>query len=313
MEHAEVAAGMMRPGDYMMVVDMKAGYHQMPVKPGFRKLLCFAWKGKVYQWQVMPFGLSSAPRAYSKLARCLLKRWRAMGIRCSNYIDDFIFFAASLEEAERIRAQVLRDLTALGWFISPGKCMLQPGTMVEYLGLVFCSLPEPHVRVPHKKLERAQALFQGVLRKEAAVGPAGVAAGQVRTQGHTLAVALGFLQSLKLAVAVVPLFTRELYACLNTLPRVGDGCFEYGSTVVLSVGALAECRFWQACTGRWIGYVVRPVAISRVVYTDGCGDGFGAMVHRVVNRRVEPAVEALAGSWEQEASEDSVYTELAGQ
>ncbi|WIA09163.1 hypothetical protein OEZ85_008574 [Tetradesmus obliquus] len=82
MEHAEVAARMMRPGDYMMVVDMKAGYHQMPVKPGFRKLLCFAWKGKVYQWRVMPFGLSSAPRAYSKLARCLLKRWRAMGIRC---------------------------------------------------------------------------------------------------------------------------------------------------------------------------------------------------------------------------------------
>lgn len=315
MEHAEVAARMMRKGDYMMVLDMKAGYHQAPVKPEFRRLLCFAWQGKVYQWQVMPFGLSTAPRAYSKLARCLLKRWRAMGIRCSNYIDDFIFFAASVEEAERVRALVLRDLSDLGWYISPGKCMLQPGTMVEYLGLVFCSLPEPHVRVPHHKLQRAQALFQGALRKAAAVGPEGVAAGKVRTTGHTLAAALGFLQSLRLAVAVVPLFTRELYACLNTLPRVGErgyACFEYGSTVVLSEGALEECKFWRACTVRWNGFVVRPVAISRVIYTDGCGDGFGSMVHRVLNRLVEPADMAVAGSWELEASEDSVYTELEG-
>jgi hypothetical protein len=58
--------------------------------------------------------------------------------------------------------------------------------------------------------------------------------------------------------------------------------------------------------------VLRPLAVSRVIYTDGCGDGFGAMVHRVVNRRVEPAVAALSGSWEHTASEDSVFTELEG-
>jgi hypothetical protein len=228
----------------------------------------------------------------------LLKRWRAAGIRCSNYIDDFIFFASTVEEAERFRALVLRDLTELGWFISPAKCMLKPGTMVEYLGLVFCSLPEPHVRVPRAKLARAQALFQGVLKKAAEVGPRGVAAGQVRTKGHTLASALGFLQSLNLAAALVLLFTRELYACMHTLPRVEQGWFEYGHLVVLSHAAIAECEFWRACISRWNGFVLRPQAVSWALYTDGCGDGFGAMVHRVVNRTVEPPIAALSGSWE---------------
>jgi hypothetical protein len=242
----------------------------------------------------------------------LLKRWRSRGIRCSNYIDDFIFFASSLEEALRIRALVLGDLTELGWYISPAKCMLKPGTMVEYLGLVFCSLPEPHVRVPHGKVAKAQELFRGVLRKAAKVGEQGVAAQQVVMRGHKLAAALGFLQSLRLAVALVPLFTRELYACMNSLPRVAQGWFEYGHPVTLSPAAVAECEFWSACINRWNGFVVRPATVSRVLYTDGSGDGFGAMVHRVTNRSIEPAVAVASSSWEHTVSVDSVFTELEG-
>ena len=98
-----------------------------------------------------------------------------------------------------IRAMVLADLTRLGWFISPAKSMLQPGTMVEYLGLVFCSLPEPHVRIPEHKVAKARRLFDGVLGKAGEVGPDGVEAGRVRTTGFHLSRALGFLQSIKLA------------------------------------------------------------------------------------------------------------------
>eukprot|EP00775_Hariotina_reticulata_P003268 gene3268-3545_t len=289
MEHAEFAARLMRKGDFMFSLDMKAGYHQVPVKPWFRKFLCFEW--------------GEGPDR---------KRWRAKGVRCSNYIDDFIFFAPTMARALEIRAMVLADLTRLGWFISPNKSMLQPGTLIEYLGLVFCSLPEPHVRVPLRKVERAQQLFDGVLKKAAAVGTAGVQAGAVRTTGLHLAKTLGFLQSLRLAVALVPVFTRELYACLNSLPKVDDGWLVYGSVVSLSSAALEECKFWQQGIARWNGFVVSPVSVTRVLYTDGCGSGFGGLVHRVLAREVEPAFQLLAGSWEDAMSEDSVMTELEG-
>jgi len=312
MEHAEHAAKQMRAGDFMFTLDMKSGYHQVPVKEWFKKLLCFEWQGQVYQWQVMPFGLSTAPRAYTKICRRLLQRWRQKGVRCSNYIDDFIFFAATWERALEIRAMVLADLTLAGWYISPGKSMPQPGTMVEYLGLVFCSLPLPHIRVPQRKVERAQGLFDGVLKKAAKVGEMGVLAGQVRNTGHHLATALGFLQSLRLAVSTVPVFTRELYACMNTLPKVEEGWFEYGHKVTISEQALAECRFWQRCLAAWNGFVVAPVAVSRVLYTDGSGEGFGALVHRVTQRREEPALLRMGGSWEAAMDIASVMTELQG-
>ena len=59
---------MMRPEDFMFTVDMKSGYHQILLKPSFRRFCCFQWKGMVYRWRVMPFGLLSAPRVYTKKA-----------------------------------------------------------------------------------------------------------------------------------------------------------------------------------------------------------------------------------------------------
>ena len=152
MEGAERAAKMMRPGDFILTTDFKAGYLQIPVKPWFRKFLCFEWDGRVYQFQVLPFGLATAPRAYSKLTRAVMKRWRALGIRCSSFLDDFIFFAATLEEAFQIRATVLGDLTKLGWFLSVGKCMLKPGRRAIHLVYEFCTVPLPHLRVPGAKV-----------------------------------------------------------------------------------------------------------------------------------------------------------------
>ena len=46
MEHAPKAASILRPGDYLFTVDMKSGYHQIPLKPSFRRYCCFQWQGR---------------------------------------------------------------------------------------------------------------------------------------------------------------------------------------------------------------------------------------------------------------------------
>jgi hypothetical protein len=308
MEHADVAARLIRPGDFMFTIDCKSGYHQFPVTPFFSRFLCFRWEGKVYQWLVMPFGLSPAPRAYSKLMRVVVQRWRAMGIRVSTYIDDLIFFASSREEALRVRALVLRDLQDLGLFINLKKSMLEPGTMVTYLGMVFCSLPTPHLRVPETKVGALQASFQAVLKQEQRRGK-GV---EVTVGGRKLASILGFLQSFRLAIPMVGVMSRELQACLTHLPHLHTGWIDYQAEAVLSAGALEECRFWAAQVRQWNGFVIPPSRVSRILYTDGSGQGFGGVVHRVLGRRVEPAFQVQAGVWEAGTSVDSVFTELQG-
>jgi hypothetical protein len=274
LEHIQVALGLVQSGDMLFTIDMQAGYHQVPLKPWMRKLLCFQWAGRVYRWKVLPFGLSSAPRAYGKLGRAMLKRWRSMGIRCSNYIDDF-FFAARPEEVLGVRQRVLADLTALGWYISADKCMLQPGSLVVYLGFEVYSLPVPHVRIPGAKIVKLRESLRGILKRGKLL-PVPVAGGpcdddcevvgqSVRVQGRTLARLLGFLQSFRVAIPIVAVATKALQACVASLPCSEQGWLDYGSSIQLSAAALMECRFWYHRVSVWNGALVRPSTVSRVL------------------------------------------------
>lgn len=324
LEHIQVALGLVQPGDMLFTIDMQAGYHQVPVKPWMRKLLCFEWAGQVYRWRVLPFGLSSAPRAYSKLGRALLKRWRSMGIRCSNYIDDF-FFAAKPADVLLVRGRVLADLTNLGWYISAAKCMLQPGTAVKYLGFVVCSLPVPHVRIPDAKIAKLRESLRGILRRgrllpvqqdrsdQGELADCEVAGqGAVRVKGRTLARLLGFMQSFRVAIPIVAVATKALQTCVAGLPLTVQGWLDYGSSVELSVEALLECRFWYHKVSVWNGAVIKPGTVSRVLYTDASGQGYGGVLHRVANRVVEPALQVQSGFWESCEPTASVSTELKG-
>lgn len=58
------------------------------LQPDLRKYCNFEWKGSVYEWQVLPFGLNVAPRTYQKIMLELFSKWREKGYRCASYIDE---------------------------------------------------------------------------------------------------------------------------------------------------------------------------------------------------------------------------------
>lgn len=57
-----------------------------------RPFHCFAWNNRIYRYEVLPFGLATAPRTFSKAMRALIDLFRQRGIKCTNYLDDFLFF-----------------------------------------------------------------------------------------------------------------------------------------------------------------------------------------------------------------------------
>lgn len=327
MEHVQVALSLVQPGDMLFAIDMQAGYHQLPLKPFMKQFMCFEWQGRVYRWEVLPFGLATAPRAYSKVGRALLKLWRAKGIRCSSYIDDF-FFAVRPADFARVRRLVLADLTRLGWYISDAKALLDAGTMVKYLGFHICSVPAPHVRLPAGKVAKLRESLRGILRRvqrlpvdtsEVVPGAmheeeamAGSTPGTVRVRGQTLARLLGFVQSCRVAIPIVPIATKALYECLGALPLTDQGWVDFGDVVELSPAAVLECEFWYSRVALWNGSLLRPRTVSRVLYTDASGEGYGGVLHRVSCRVMEPALSVQAGVWEEVDSKASVHTELKG-
>ena len=56
-------------GDFMIKLDLKDAFFSVPVHHSFQKYLGFKWEDREYLFQCMPFGLTSAPRIFTKLMR----------------------------------------------------------------------------------------------------------------------------------------------------------------------------------------------------------------------------------------------------
>ncbi len=62
-----------------------------PHSPHHRPFLRFAFEGVAYQYTILPFGLSLAPRTFTKCVDAALSPLRQMGIRILNYLDNWQF------------------------------------------------------------------------------------------------------------------------------------------------------------------------------------------------------------------------------
>ena len=92
-EDFNVALQYFNQGDFMFSFDLKSGYHHLDIFTDHRKFLSFAWKFddgivRYFSFQVLPFGLASAPYIFTKCLRPLVKFWRSKGIFLVLFLDD---------------------------------------------------------------------------------------------------------------------------------------------------------------------------------------------------------------------------------
>ena len=99
-----------------------------------RRFLRFCWGGKEYQFRRLPFGLSSAPRTFTRLILPLVTLCRAKGVV---YLDDFLVLGRSRLELRRHTDFVLQTLKEAGFQTNPKKCHLDPQQEFEYLALLW--------------------------------------------------------------------------------------------------------------------------------------------------------------------------------
>jgi hypothetical protein len=57
------------PGDWATSIDLRDAYFHIPLHPSTRKYMRFGWKGRLFQFLVLPFGLSPAPKVFTSLTR----------------------------------------------------------------------------------------------------------------------------------------------------------------------------------------------------------------------------------------------------
>ncbi len=139
-------------GDWFCSLDLKDAYFHIQIAPHHRRFLRFAFEGVAYQYTVLPFGLSLAPRTFTKCMDAALSPLRQMGIRILNYLDDWLILAQSEVELLSHRTLILSHLERLGLRVNFAKSALSPSQRVSFLGTVLDSARMRAVIAPERAL-----------------------------------------------------------------------------------------------------------------------------------------------------------------
>ena len=131
---ADVAL-LLRPGDWCASIDLKDAYFHVPINRRFRRFLRFGWKGRLFQFLVLPFGLCTAPLVFTKVTKPLKAFLHSLAIRSIWYLDDVLIIGSSKEECLRFVGEALRLLERVGFIVNIAKSSLTPSQSFRFLGL----------------------------------------------------------------------------------------------------------------------------------------------------------------------------------
>ena len=151
-----------------MKLDLKDAYYSVPVAVEHRKYLRFHFQDVIYEFQCLPFGLSSAPRASTKLVKPVIAILRISGIRVVIYLDDLLLFHQDPIELQKIFKIVitLSILIDLGFIIKLEKCSTSPTATqaIIFLGAQLNST-DMTIAVPLEKLCLIQSECKEILTR----------------------------------------------------------------------------------------------------------------------------------------------------
>ena len=249
-----------RPGCWAVSFDIKSAYCHIPIARRHRCFLRFRWKGQVYQFKTLPFGLSTAPKTFTRTTRPILLYCRKLGIKLFLYLDDGLILAPSYNIAKEHGELVAELVQRLGFVLSWKKCNFEPTQIFTHLGVTFNS-KEMTISLPEEKILKVREQAAKVLKTPTCRGVMRL---------------LGLTNFANLGVPLGRLHSRPLQFWLKTGYKSPQDLFH-----TLSVTPLAEkCLTWWMNLTHTSKSLTRP-RVEEVVITDASTAGYGGHLNQL--------------------------------
>ena len=163
-ENISLALDLIQKDDYLTSIDLCDAYFSISIHDDYKKYLRFLWKGIIYEFQVLCFGLASAPRIFTKLLKPVYSFFRKLGIRCIYYIDDSLNLNQNIDKCAQNTNIMVKKLDDLGYRINYKKSVLIPTKRIVFFGLII-DTELFKVFLTDEKVEKIISLGNSILSK----------------------------------------------------------------------------------------------------------------------------------------------------
>jgi len=228
MEDYRTVCNLIQKDGFMASIDLKDAYHLIFVCPEHQVYLRFRWKGQLYQYTCLPFGLSTAPRVFTKIMRPVVSNLRNKGHVSVQYLDDMWLLGQSESKCSKNIKATTDFLTSLGFLINNEKSVLNPTIEIKYLGFIFNS-KSMNLSLPDKKVVKVTQLCRELLNKPF-------------VEIEAAAKLIGHLVAASPAVSYSKLYTKQLeYEKAQHLANNGNN---YKAFMSFSCEARRDIEWW---------------------------------------------------------------------
>lgn len=137
METLAVVLSSLQRGSWATSIDLKDAYLHIPIHPSHHRFLAFRYRNVDFCFRALPFGLSTAPRVFTRVTKVVLAFLRRQGIHVFTYLDDWLLVGRSAQETSDLTTYTVSLLENLGWIVNVEKSSLIPTQTITYLGAIL--------------------------------------------------------------------------------------------------------------------------------------------------------------------------------